>query len=234
MLAIETSAERGGAALAEESGEIAERLLGERSRHAAELTGLIGGLLAEAGIRPADLSTIAVSAGPGSYTGLRVGVAAAKSLAWALDLELVAVSSLEALAAQALADGKLDGAGCLVPVVDARQGQVYAAGFDAAGGGLRRVFGDLVASPAVIAERAPRGAVLFGTGAVEYRGVFESAPAGLSVSDGPEAPRPARVLEIARRMLAAGEGVVADVHALSPAYLRPSGAETRWKERRHR
>ena len=104
MLAIETSALAGGAALGElePGGDLVERLFGEGRRHCVGLFPAICDLLAEAGASPRDISGVAVSVGPGSYTGLRIGVAAAKSLAWSLGVPLACVSSLEALGAEAL------------------------------------------------------------------------------------------------------------------------------------
>jgi len=251
ILAIETSALAGGAALgaSEPGGDLVEKLFGEGRRHCVGLFPAICDLLAEAGASARDLSAVAVSVGPGSYTGLRIGVAAAKSLAWSLGIPLACVSSLEALGAEALAEGA-DHAR-LVPVVDARQGQVYWAEFEPAEGpdALRRLSCDQVSPAAVLGERARgaggRGAgpgtLLFGTGAAACREALGDDIEGLSFADAPAAPAPRRVLDIGRRMIAAGEvagaGGGADVHAVAPVYLRPSaaetqGAETQRKERR--
>ena len=81
--------------------------------------------LEEAGMRAADLDAVSVSKGPGSYTGLRIGVAAAKGLCFALDLPLIAVPTLESMASQLTIDS-----GVLIPMLDARRMEVYAAVYD--------------------------------------------------------------------------------------------------------
>ncbi len=236
MLAIETSGAGGGAALGptEPGGEVMSLRLAECMRHTVELFPAIDSLLKGAGLTPGDLSAIAVSAGPGSYTGMRVGVAAAKAMAWSLGCDLVAISSLEALAREAAAADGLEPGSVVVPVVDARQGQVYWAEFQVVGGegggAVERLSGDQVSEAAVTAERARAGAHLFGTGVAAYRETLDASDRGFSFAEGPTWPGPEQAIEIGRRELAAG-GAAGDVHAVAPSYLRPSAAETQWKER---
>lgn len=96
----------------------------EGMQHAAMLAPLIEKMLQRAGIAPEDLSAIAVSSGPGSYTGLRVGGATAKAMAYALDKPLIAISTLKALADAAL-QAHPD-ATYILPMIDARRDEVYA------------------------------------------------------------------------------------------------------------
>ncbi|WP_272022338.1 tRNA (adenosine(37)-N6)-threonylcarbamoyltransferase complex dimerization subunit type 1 TsaB [Olleya namhaensis] len=93
--------------------------------HAEKLHVYIEAVLKEANIPSSQLEAIAVSKGPGSYTGLRIGVSAAKGLAYALNIPLISISTLEALAHQVSADS-----GCIVPMLDARRLEVYSAIFD--------------------------------------------------------------------------------------------------------
>ena len=93
--------------------------------HAEKLHVYIEAVLKEANITSSQLEAIAVSKGPGSYTGLRIGVSAAKGLAYALNIPLISISTLEALAHQVNADS-----GCIIPMLDARRLEVYSTIFD--------------------------------------------------------------------------------------------------------
>ncbi|HWY18971.1 MAG TPA: tRNA (adenosine(37)-N6)-threonylcarbamoyltransferase complex dimerization subunit type 1 TsaB [Solirubrobacteraceae bacterium] len=101
---------------------------GERPGHATRLLPLAAGLLAQAGLRFADVDRIAVGVGPGTFTGLRIGVATARGLAQALDAQLVSVSSTLALARAAANDETTEGHGVLA-VIDARRGEAFAAAY---------------------------------------------------------------------------------------------------------
>ncbi len=98
---------------------------GESYSHAEKLHVFIEQILSQNRIKPADLDAVAVSMGPGSYTGLRIGVSAAKGLAYGLDIPLIAVSTLENLAREIKT-----GSGYIIPVIDARRTEVYSAVYD--------------------------------------------------------------------------------------------------------
>lgn len=93
--------------------------------HAETLHVFIADVLKEAGVTKTELEAVAVSKGPGSYTGLRIGVSAAKGLCFALDIPLISISTLEALAQQVAAES-----GVVIPMLDARRMEVYSAVFD--------------------------------------------------------------------------------------------------------
>jgi tRNA threonylcarbamoyladenosine biosynthesis protein TsaB len=101
---------------------------GERPGHATRLLPLAAGLLAQAGLRFADVERIAVGVGPGTFTGLRIGVASARGLAQSLDAELVGVSSLQALALVA-ANGRETAERGVLALIDARRGEAFAAAY---------------------------------------------------------------------------------------------------------
>ncbi len=103
---------------------------GERPGHATRLLPLADRLLTEAGLQWDSLQRIAVGVGPGTFTGLRIGVATARGLAQSLSLDLVGVSSLQALARRALKEGQR---GSVLAAIDARRGEVFAGGWSAAG-----------------------------------------------------------------------------------------------------
>ena len=125
ILNIETATKNCSVALAKEGKTICCKEIAEEGySHAERLHVFIEEIIKEAGIKWNDLSAIAVSQGPGSYTGLRIGVSAAKGLCYALDIPLIAVDTLQALASQVvLSDG------LIIPMIDARRMEVYSAIF---------------------------------------------------------------------------------------------------------
>ncbi|MCV2486278.1 tRNA (adenosine(37)-N6)-threonylcarbamoyltransferase complex dimerization subunit type 1 TsaB [Flavobacterium sp. SH_e] len=126
ILNIETATKNCSVSVAKDGNTIAcNELADEGYSHAEKLHVFIEEVISKAGISVQDLSAIAVSQGPGSYTGLRIGVSAAKGLCYALNIPLIAVDTLQTLASQAgVADGKI------IPMLDARRMEVYSAIFN--------------------------------------------------------------------------------------------------------
>ena len=125
ILNIETATKNCSVALAKEGKTILYKEIAEEGySHAERLHVFIEEIIKDAGITFQDLSAIAVSQGPGSYTGLRIGVSAAKGLCFALDIPLIAVDTLQVLASQASVSD-----GLIVPMIDARRMEVYSAIF---------------------------------------------------------------------------------------------------------
>ena len=144
--------------------------------HSTHLTVLIEQLLANAGHQLFDLAAIAVSDGPGSYTGLRIGAAAAKGLCFALDIPLVAVSTLKALAAQVAAGTARPDAHLYCPMLDARRTEVYAALYTHNG---QEMLGPtpLLLDADTLAEQLARHSVLFfGHGAAKFQSLLGKHP----------------------------------------------------------
>lgn len=125
ILNIETATKNCSVALAKDGKTILCKEIAEEGySHAERLHVFIEAIIKEAGIALQDLSAIAVSQGPGSYTGLRIGVSAAKGLCYALDIPLIAVDTLQALASQVAISS-----GLIIPMIDARRMEVYSAIF---------------------------------------------------------------------------------------------------------
>jgi len=220
LLALESSGRLGGAAIYENGRVLVERVLGpEKARaYEAALVPLVETMLAEANLAPRDLDAVAVSVGPGSYTGLRVGCAAAKSLAWALRAPLAAVPTLLALAEDARDAAPPDAT--LAPVTDACQGRVYARVFAPDGTDS----GDLLVTPEGLAGRVTGRALLFGSGVARYREALASAANGrFTLADGPASPRPGTIARLGAGLIERNETV--NAHDLAPVYLRRSEAE---------
>jgi tRNA threonylcarbamoyladenosine biosynthesis protein TsaB len=129
ILAIETSSAQGSAALVEDDRLVAVRCREQEHAHAESLPVLIDELMAEAGWLPSSLDRLAAGIGPGSFTGLRMGLALLIGVAEGLDRPLVGVGSLQAMAAAAPA--QLCGLRC--PLVDARRDELFIAAYDVAG-----------------------------------------------------------------------------------------------------
>jgi tRNA threonylcarbamoyladenosine biosynthesis protein TsaB len=160
---------------------------GSHPGHATRLLAMADGLLNDAGAGIGDVDRIAVGVGPGTFTGLRVGVATARGLAQSSGAELAAVSSLRALAGPALEDG---GQGAVLSVIDARRSEVFVAAYATDGGG------DLAAGralrPGAIAslmeEAGLASARALGDGALRYRTELEAASSEIPASSEPVLP----------------------------------------------
>ncbi|MBF4486944.1 MULTISPECIES: tRNA (adenosine(37)-N6)-threonylcarbamoyltransferase complex dimerization subunit type 1 TsaB [unclassified Flavobacterium] len=127
ILNIETATKNCSVSIAKNGATIVCKEIAEEGySHAEKLHVFIEEVIAEAGISAQDLAAVAVSQGPGSYTGLRIGVSAAKGLCFALNIPLIAIDTLQTLASQAkVSDGKI------IPMLDARRMEVYSEVFNA-------------------------------------------------------------------------------------------------------
>lgn len=184
-------------------------------RPAELLTNLIEKALGRARISLEDLDGFAVSIGPGSFTGLRVGVMTVKTLAWALKKPVLPVSSL-AVAAYNVSDQKNP----ICSFLDARKGKVYTALFAANGQeGLRRVKADSLSQPEEVLKSLDQRAVLLGDGVRRYEDLIRTVGQGkiTCTPDSKWTPRADNVCRIAFTRWPSG--VVDDPHRLVPQYL---------------
>ena len=196
-LAFDTATGAATSALVWSSGKGDSEVLGERVSRAQTLLEDVDALLRQAGAHPTDLDRLAVGLGPGSFTGVRIGLAVARGLALSLDLHGAGVSTLDALAA---------GAPDAVPVIDAKR---------------REIFTILDGEPKVLAPQdlpLCDGAVCVGDGALRYRSLLEERGAGVP-SDGDERHLPRA------RFHAELAGEAGPVDELEPLYLRVPDAD---------
>lgn len=223
LLAIETATEACSAALSVgdlliERSEIAPR------RHAELILPMIESLLVEAGIRRRDLAGIAVGRGPGAFTGVRLAISVAQGLALGLDLPVVPVSSLAALALDApLGAGDED---TILAVIDARMGEIYAGAFRRTGDGLVEAIGpESVGSAEKLVVAQGRRWSVVGTGWDAYREtLLTRLPAAPYFADGARYPQARAVARLAAAQFERGAGVAPEL-AL-PVYLRDKVALT--------
>mgnify|MGYP005834148547 CR=1 FL=1 len=230
VLGIEAATDVAGVAVVKEGFLLAERFVNNRHTHSVTILEMIKGALADARVLPRQLSGIAVSTGPGSFTGLRIGLATARTLAQVWKLPVAGVGTLEALAFTAPAFP-----GLICPVINAKKNEVYAAVYrnqeEKEKRGLFIVAGPEATDPAGLAERLRRFAlpVFFtGDGALFWKPLFLQHLKELAVFAPPalSLPRGAAVAFLGWLKLAANEGCAPDL--LFPLYLRPSEAEAKW------
>ena len=228
ILAFETTAKAGSVALLDE-----HRLLGESYQntgltHSQTLMVMAEDLLKQCGKTVRDVTAVAVAEGPGSFTGVRIGVAAAKGFAWGRELPCYGVSTLEAMARTL---GAYQGYVCCC--MDARRNQVYNALFSVNCGTLERVTQDRAIALAELKEelKALDGPIfLVGDGAVlTHRTLSQEIPSLVLPPEHRQHQRASGVAIVAAEKIAAGaEG---DANALTPNYLRLSQAERERNER---
>lgn len=130
ILALETTGPVGSAALIDDNGKITEAVSPEAMNHLKDLMPMAERLLHQRGICPDDLTAVAASVGPGSFTGIRIGVTSARAICQALDIPAISVSTLDSFKL------KNDGRTVIAPIINARRGQVYGAVFGEDGGDI--------------------------------------------------------------------------------------------------
>jgi tRNA threonylcarbamoyladenosine biosynthesis protein TsaB len=184
ILSIETGTDICSVALANDGELMALRESDEGRDHAKKVALFVDELLRETGVQPSDIDAIAVGKGPGSYTGLRIGVSFAKGMCYALDIPLIAIGSLNALAEVAREDfeaGILDieeedwAQAKLCPMVDARRMEVYAQVFDVEGNAQSDVVAEVVTEESFNEWRSKGKFVIFGNGAQKCAEVLPDA-----------------------------------------------------------
>jgi tRNA threonylcarbamoyl adenosine modification protein YeaZ/ribosomal-protein-alanine acetyltransferase len=227
ILALETATARGSVALC--VGDHCVGREGDDARtHGERLPGELLDWLAAHGQRLDDVDALAVVSGPGSFTGLRVGVAAIQGLALAGKRRVVAVPTLEAMAAAWLvAEGATPP--IIVPCLDGQRGDVFVAAFDASGAATidecRMLVEPRVGQPDEVAEQLAQlgdatTMVLVGNGARRYADTFARALPAVRIAD-----MPSPIAEAAARIAAKRIDAAVSPHALRPIYLRRPDAE---------
>ena len=223
ILGIETATEYLGAALIIEGSKRLERYINSRSSHCELLTGFIMELSGEAGITPASFDGISVSVGPGSFTGLRIGIATAMGLAYGLGISIAPVNTLAALARNAAEPGRL-----VCPLIDAKRSEAYA-GIYRVTDGIPEAVVEPAALPldtlAEILRKTAEPVILTGPAARLFRDHLSAAyGSSLScVAEQDAAPSALSVAELGLLLFHNGGGV--HPASIRPVYLRRSDAE---------
>jgi tRNA threonylcarbamoyladenosine biosynthesis protein TsaB len=231
LVAIETATETVAVAVRTSDGLAAELALTGRRRHVESLTPALEHLLAQVGLSAHQLSAVAVDLGPGLFTGLRVGIAAAKGLAQSLGIGVVGLGSLDILTAAAAGTGIR---GHLLCAVDARRGEVFASVAEVGPGGEVAEAGPPeLLTPAQLVARleghAGQPVTAVGDGAQRYAEVLSAVP-GITVVHGalfwPPAPT---LLALAAARLDAGVAP-AEAASVVPLYMREADATSNFAQ----
>jgi len=185
ILLIETATTSCSVALADTGKIIALRELNQRNVHAEVITIYTDELFKETGKHYSELSAIAVSSGPGSYTGLRIGVSTAKGLCFSLDKPLIAVETLTSMAHGLIERGAiiLDDNTLLCPMIDARRMEVYTAVFDNAGKIIKPTAAEIIDENSFSDLLAEKKIIFFGDGAEKCKIALDHQPNAIFVTD---------------------------------------------------
>lgn len=236
VLGVESATDLAGVALADDGGVLAAVSFARGRRHGENIAPAIEFVCARVGVGPRDLGAIAVDVGPGLFTGLRVGVATAKGLGFALGVPVVEMSSLELLAIDMAGRIRTEPlpAPLLLPVVDARRGQLFAARFRPGGdAGPDQLGEDRLADPGELAQEvgalvsSGERVVCAGDGARRFAEALTDA--GAELLAGVTAPDPALLAVAGRGRAVAGAG--RDPAKVTARYLRPADVRINWETR---
>ncbi len=176
ILSLDTSTQICSVALASEGNLIGTRLSLDERSHSRQLSIFIKELLTENNLKISGLNAIAVSKGPGSYTGLRIGVSTAKGIAYGSNIPLIGIGTLDALASGALQNHKVksilekDSNTLLCPMIDARRMEVYTALYSSSGQMKKDISASIIDENSFIKELENGKIVFFGNGADKCKG----------------------------------------------------------------
>lgn len=183
ILQIETATTVCSVALSENGRVLAFKEADQRNIHAEKITIFVEEVLKDAGKTFNDIEAIAVSSGPGSYTGLRIGVSAAKGLSFALDKPLIAVETLETMAYGLIAEKSFGDDILLCPMIDARRMEVYTAVFDSRGSRIVPTSAEIIDGNSFSDLLSKHKIIFFGDGAEKCREVLAVHPNAEIVGD---------------------------------------------------
>lgn len=219
-LAIETSGRIGSVALAEDGRVLAESQFPHGLQHAAEIIPMIDGLCRAQKWLPGELEELYVSAGPGSFTGLRIGITLAKTMAMATGLRLVAVPTVRVLVENAPVEARH-----VIIVLDAKREQIFTARFEREGDGWIEQEGAHLDSLTAMIERSPRPVHLLGEGIPYHRKFIPGDESAIVTAEESWRARAGVVAMLGKRLAERGE--FAEPDQLTPIYIRIPEAEER-------
>ncbi len=221
VIGIETSGSVGSVAVCNDDTIVGKKTFGKKLNHGKEIVSSLKGIFDEIKWEPNDADLIAVSIGPGSYTGLRIGITCAKTLAYGLGRPVIDVPTLDVLAENVKNDVEN-----FCPVIDAKRKKVYACIYAGNDTEKKRITDFLIISPEELVSILPESVLLFGDGVVPYKDIFAQKKViimngKLGIAD---------AVNVAKLGLKRYEqGKRCEINLLAPLYLRRSEAEERLK-----
>jgi tRNA threonylcarbamoyladenosine biosynthesis protein TsaB len=229
FLGIDTSTKTCSIAVTKGGSLVTEMTLCNNLSHSRKLLSLIDDTLEKSGTDIRHIDGIAVSTGPGSFTGLRIGIGTVKGLCMAAPKPIIGVSTLEVLSYPVSGHSSL-----ICPLLDARKKEVYTSFFKYKNNKLTRLSEDMVISPLELLKKIDEKTVFIGEGAEVYRNLISEKLNDLAVflPKSFNQPRGVSVAEVG--MMKYKEGELLSLHDLKPAYIRRSEAEIKWEEKEKR
>jgi tRNA threonylcarbamoyladenosine biosynthesis protein TsaB len=227
VLGLDTATSCGSVGLIDDGKIISEYLLDIPVTHSERLLGAVELVLREAHCTIEDLDGWAISLGPGSFTGLRIGVSTVKGLAFATQKPGAGVSTLDVLASQTSPTPFL-----ICPILDARKGEVYTAFYrHEEGNSLKRQSAYQAITPEGLIKKINEKTLFLGNGVRTYGGYLREALPSFATYPPPSlnVPHGSVVAKLGLELLRKGE--VLDLSAFTPIYVRPSEAEMKWEEK---
>ncbi|MDP2647559.1 MAG: tRNA (adenosine(37)-N6)-threonylcarbamoyltransferase complex dimerization subunit type 1 TsaB [Desulfobacterales bacterium] len=222
ILAIDTSSKSCSVAVVERESLLSEVSSATGRTHARHLMAMIHAAMGISGLTLPDIDGFAATGGPGSFTGIRIGISTIKGLVFATGKPFVGVSTLEALAMQSAGP-----VGLICPVLDARKGEVYAAGYRLAGNKLKTEIEEQVSLPGKVFGALRENCIFIGDGALAYGECLKEILGGYA-HFAPPGQHILRAFTVARLAAERFEtNHTDDIEIFSPRYVRKSDAE--WK-----
>ena len=227
ILGIETATAQVGCAIGGHEGVLAQAHSSRGKRHAENLAPTIEFVRRQARVDLKEIGCVAVDLGPGLFTGLRVGIAAAKAMAHALRVPMIGVPSLDLLAFPVRYSPRL-----IVAAIDARRGELFYAFYRQVPGGVQRLANHQIGSPDDLASELLASGdecLLVGDGAIRYREVFEGLTRVDIADQGLAHPSASSLVQLAHAQALREQFV--KPWELRPLYLRKPDAEINWAVR---
>ena len=225
ILAIETATVAGSVAVVDDNkGLIGEIKVDVKIAHSERLMSSVEWLLRASGISIEEIDALAVSIGPGSFTGLRIGLSTAKGLSYATNKPIVPVPTIDAFAASLPFCSHL-----ICPMLDARKNEVYAGLYKWEGTLLRKILPATAINPGKLLEQIRGPVVLMGDATVTYKQLIADILKTNAIFAPPSKMSPSASTGAETAIEKINQGTITDPISLTPFYIRKSEAEIRWK-----